>query len=518
MIRHSISRFTLQLEHLYLLLALSGVGFLVAISPVLPHDFWWHLRVGQVISEEGRIPQSNLFAWTLPADAPYVYAAWLGDWLLYQLHRVGGVELVLLSRNLLVLATFGLLAHEAQRRSGSVRIAALATAIAGVMSLNNLDARPQMWAWLPFTLHVVLLSRYVAGALPRRWLLLLPLLEVFWVNVHGSFVLGIALILGTLIGEVLGRLRSDGRALDWPALRWLAAVALAEIVAVLANPRGTDVVGYIQALIGNGSVRMLAEWSPPVPGSIVSNVFFGSVLLLLMSVAFARRRPTVTDVLIVSGLAWLAWSAQRNVLWFGIAAMPVLAQCLGTCSLFPVRAKAGPTSRQRPIPRIAPIANGLLAVLIATPLVLAQPWLVRTLPDAYLSRMLAPPVAPLLSTETPVAAADYLARNPGGRLFNEMGYGSYLIWAVPGQKVFADPRVELFPAALWTDYLAASRGDEATTILDRYGVDRVLLSREGQAALAASLAREPGWSLEYVDAWSEVWRKDSVLAASIRAD
>jgi hypothetical protein len=157
-------------------------------------------------------------------------------------------------------------------------------------------------------------------------------------------------------------------------------------------------------------------------------------------------------------------------------------------------------------------------VLIAAPLVLAQPWLVRTLPEAYLSRMLAPPAPPLLSTDTPVAAADYLARNPGGRLFNEMGYGSYLIWAVPGQKVFADPRVELFPAALWTDYLAASRGVEATTILNRYGVDRVLLSREGQAPLAASLAQEPGWSLEYVDAWSEVWRKDSVLAASIRAD
>jgi hypothetical protein len=344
----------------------------------------------------------------------------------------------------------------------------------------------------------------------------LPALEVFWVNVHGSFILGIAVMLGTIVGEIIGRLRADQRALDVPALRWLGVVALLEMVAALANPRGADIVSYVQALVGNGSVRMLAEWSPPVPGSVVSNVFFGSVLLMLVAIAFARQRPTVTDVLIVSGLVWLAWSAQRNVLWFGIAAMPVLAQCLGSGKLLPGSVTRNPRSPGQPTPRIAPLANGLLAILIAAPLILAQPWLVRTLPEAYLSRMLAPPAPPLLSTDTPVAAGEYLARNPGGHLFNEMGYGSYLIWAVPGQKVFADPRVELFPAKLWADYLAASRGNETTTVLDRYGVDRVLLSRAGQAPLAAALAQEPGWSLEYVDAWSEIWRKESMRAAPAR--
>ena len=59
------------------------------------------------------------------------------------------------------------------------------------------------------------------------------------------------------------------------------------------------------------------------------------------------------------------------------------------------------------------------------------------------------------SRDTPVRAVDYLRQHPlPGPIFNESGIGSYLIWAV-GERlpVFIDPRVELFPPALWHDYM-----------------------------------------------------------------
>ncbi len=73
------------------------------------------------------------------------------------------------------------------------------------------------------------------------------------------------------------------------------------------------------------------------------------------------------------------------------------------------------------------------------------------LPNEYQEQILPPPAPPLLSTLTPVSAAEYLRGNPGGKLFNDMGYGSYLIWAVPEQKVFMDPRIELYPLQQWLD-------------------------------------------------------------------
>ena len=88
-----------------------------------------------------------------------------------------------------------------------------------------------------------------------------------------------------------------------------------------------------------------------------------------------------------------------------------------------------------------------------------------------------------------------------------MGYGSYLIWAVPDQPVFVDPRVELFSSAIWDDYFSMSRGQQVAELVDRYEIDRALLSRQEQPELGQALARLPEWRREYQDRWSEIWRR-----------
>ncbi len=90
----------------------------------------------------------------------------------------------------------------------------------------------------------------------------------------------------------------------------------------------------------------------------------------------------------------------------------------------------------------------------------------------------------LFSTDTPVAAAAYLRANPGGRLFNDMGYGAYLDWALyPAMQVFVDPRIELYDAQLWQDYVAISDArDYHALLVEKYGVTRVLLDRAHAAA------------------------------------
>jgi hypothetical protein len=491
-------------EHLYLVLALGALGFLVSIAPILPHDLWWHLRVGQLIAQDGRVPQGNLFAWSIPPDTPYTYAVWLGEWLLYTVHRlgewsrVGGWELLIFVRNALVLGTYTLLAVEVRRRTGSIRLAALAVGLAGTMALNNLDLRPQMWSWLLFVLTLVLLRRYVDGALRARWLALLPAILVVWVNSHGSFTLGIALASLVALGETLRRLMRFPGALIWPRIALIYVVVAADALATLLNPHGLGVWVYVRLLLTDPATRLLADWQPPTPGGVTSDLFFVSILLLVVALAYARGRPSPTDLLLVCAFMWLAWSGQRYIIWFGLVAMPVLAEALARTGL----AMPRPTPSHR-----GGALNTIIGTLIVVPVVLAQPWLVRNLPEPYLARMLEPPAPPLLTLDTPVGAAEFLRGAPGGRLFNEMGYGSYLIWALPDQSVFVDPRVELFPPQIWEDYFSISRGQGADGLLRRYGIDRVLLSREAQPDLAAALAMTPSWQREYVDGWSEVWRR-----------
>ena len=492
------------LDQLWVILVLALVGVFIALTPTVPHDFWWHLKAGQLVAEGG-IPTTNLFAWTLPADQPYVYATWLGEWLFYALYRIGGLAAPVLARNLLGLACFALVAAEARRRSGSWRLAALAALLAAAMTINNLTTRTQNWAWVPFGAYALILGAYVDGQLRPRALLALPPIMAFWVNVHGTFALGVALVALVAAGETLRRLLRQPRAANWERLRALYLAAAGVLAATLLNPIGPGIFGYVARLLSDASIQGLVnEWQPPTPRGIAGVVFFASILGLLAAFALARRRPSVTDLLLACAFLWLAWGGQRHVVWYGMVAMPLLAQSLA--------APRSPLARAARQARLV-LPSTLLALVLLGALVAVQPPFkaMLPLPTPYKALFVDLPGAPgLFSADTPVGAANYLRTHPiAGRLFNEMAYGSYLDWALfPDAQVFVDPRIELYPAALWQDYLAISEARDYNRLLvHKYGVERVLLDRARQPLLAAALAADPAWQREYADDRAEIYRR-----------
>jgi len=492
------------LEQLWAILSLTLIGVFLSLVPTLPHDFWWHLKAGQIVAEQG-IPSTNMFAWTLPADAPYVYATWLGEWLFYMLYLLGGLPATVLARNLLGLAGFTLVAIEARRRSGSWRLAALAALLAAAMTINNFTTRTQNWSWVPFGLYILILGAYTDGQAGLRALLALPPIMAFWVNAHGAFVLGLALIALVAAGETLRRLLGQPRALPWARLRLLYVAGLATLAATLLNPLGPGIFSYVAKLLTDPpSQGLVVEWQPPTIHSLAGVFFFASILALLAVFALGRRRPTITGLLLIGAFLWLAWGGQRYVVWYGMLAMPMLAQCLAA----PRPAFAG---SRPPAARLA-LPSTLLSLLLLAMVVVVQPPFKAglALPQPYKNLFADVPGAPeLFSADTPVAAAAYLRSHPGGRLFNEMGYGSYLDWALyPAMQVFIDPRIELYPPALWQDYVAIGEARDYNTLLvGKYGVTRVLLDRQIQPRLAANLAADSGWQREYADGRSEIYRR-----------
>jgi hypothetical protein len=497
----SNSRLGLRIDHLWIIAVLASFGMIVSLMPLFPNDFWWHIKIGQIISQTGTIPSTNLFSWSLPTDTPFTYGAWLGGYLLYLLFDLGGVSLVIFARNLLALAAFGLVGFEAYRRSGSWRIAAVTLALACAMSSNNTVIRPQIWAWLPFVITYLLLSRYTDKKLDKKWLLAIPLMMVFWVNVHGSYVLGIVLIGITIAGETLRRLFKQDSALSWIQIGQLAGIGVLSLAAILVNPQNVHIFGYVKNMMTDKpSQTLIMEWQSPSPSGYASIAFFASLLVLIAVFAYSRYKPTPTEMLLIAGFVWLAWSGVRYIAWFGLVAVPILA------------ASVSEMVRDKPWMAVPPknVLNLALALVLIVPLILLQPWLVARIPmpEAYAKWVL--PEAkegPLLSIDTPIGAVEHLRRNPGGNLFNEMAYGSYLIWAVPEQKVFVDPRVELYPYEQWLDYIRVARGGRYNEILDKYGADRILLNRQEQEELVVLLEEDQFWEKEYEDIYSQIWRK-----------
>lgn len=500
----------LRLDHLWALFALGLVAAFISLVPTAPHDFWWHLKAGELIATQG-LPTTNLFAWAVPAETPYIYQSWLGEWLFFQLYRLGGLPLVIFARNLLGAAAYAMVAWEARARSGSWRLAALAALLAAAMTINNFTTRTQIWSWLPFMGTLFLLGRYVEGRLSPRWLAALPAIMLFWVNAHGAFVMGLLVAGAFAVGETLRRLLRQPGALYWDQVRplWLAVAAMA--AATLVNPLGPGIVGYVLDLLGDApSQRLVSEWQSPTPRNIAGAAFYLGVLALVAAFAFARRRPTITDVLLVCGLAWQAFIGVRYVVWFGMVAMPIVAQSLSRPR--PAVGAVSPSRRER---GGGAAANVLLAGLIALLVLAVQPWTKHLLglPEPYRALFAEVPGAPqLFSDETPVAAVAHLRDEPcQGRIFNEMGYGSYMAWALyPAAQHYIDPRVELFDLAIWERYVEVSEGRGVADFLAEHEVACVVLDVQEQQGLAAAMRELPGWRLTLSEGRSEVWRRSGL--------
>jgi hypothetical protein len=483
----------LRLDHIWIVMAIALAAGISSLIPIGQVDFWWHLALGRDITQLGAIPRTSSHSWALPPETPFLYGSWLAEWLFYQLYRLGGLPLIVGTRNVLLAAMLALIGIEARRRSGSWRLAALAVGGLSLTILNNVGVRPQIFAWIPFALTMALLGAVRGGQLRPRWLLLLPLLMIFWVNVHGTFTLGLGLIGLTAIGESLKALL-DPRLRDRARLMWYWGIGAVSGTTVLINPFAADIVTFVRNLVFHPAARQGGgEWQRTdllaFPGLILP------VLLIMIVIGWLRRRDRfdLTDALLLAGFTYFGVSAIRSLIWFALIAWPI---AVGTLAV---------TRPRRPAARVgSPAINYAMIALLLALFVLAQPPVKPRLPlpETLAGLGATVPDGWLIESETPVAAVAWLRQQLDGdsRLFNDLTYGSYLIWAAPEIKVLADGRLELYPYDHWMEYQAILRNENALARLDRLGATHALLGRSRTPALIERLdAPTSGWTRVYTD-------------------
>ena len=106
----------------------------------------------------------------------------------------------------------------------------------------------------------------------------------------------------------------------------------------------------------------------------------------------------------------------------------------------------------------------------------------------------------------PVRAVEYLHQHPvPGPMYNTYGYGGYLIWKLPEQKVFIDGRGDLYEdGGAFGEYLqVADLKPAAFMVLRAHGIQSCLL--ESQEPMATVLAESPDWEKRYSDGVSTLF-------------
>jgi hypothetical protein len=433
-------------------------------------DTLWQIRIGQWIVEHGAMPYTDVHSFTRFGE-PWMSSSWLSQVLFAaaydSLDWAGPVILTSLAIGATV-TIFIYLLDEYVDQTRSILLVTLAV----LMSATHFLARPHM---LAFPFMVAFLGGLLAAADRRSrpsWLLL-PVLAV-WANLHGGFVLGLALI-GPIGLEAVWCTDPKNRVAL--AARW-ALFGVAAIVACCCTPYGWNTLLGAAKILNLGQLLSLIwEW---MPADFSSWTFFELALLGLIGFGFHRGLVlSLPRIMLLVGLTYMALSHARNIEIFAFLVPLVLAK--------PVAEHLGTIG-----PAIVPgrEMQSRSHVMMIAALVVAG--------SASTKAFVAYHPFTFSESVTPVAAVDVLKKRQAQRIFSTSPFGGYLVFR--DIKAFIDGRAELYGEKFVMDYFDAVTAKDVDTLLrllDTYQIDATLLTPTLPATKV--LDHLPGWKRLYAD-------------------
>lgn len=442
-------------------------GAWIGAQPFNDNSFMTHLATGRILAA-GSYPDGDVYSFTAEGE-PWVIQSWLVSTVygsLEQLLGSAGIHLFMVG----LTAALGALVWTLTRPAGTLipRIA-----IAGLV----LGVGATMWSERPLLvglLGIALTLLVAEDRLDPRWLV--PMMWL-WANSHGSFPLGVAVLVVFAAGHWLD---GESRPPELRALPWaLLGVGLAVI-----GPLGPDVLLFPVDLLSRSDVLAeIVEWQSPSFRDLPMQLFLMEAALAVFVLV---RRPSWRAALPLVVFLGAALVATRNVAVAGIVFIPGLAH--GTAGL-------GTLSGDRRSPLTAG-AFALLAcplVLLAWSSTLGSGWRLGGYPTAAVAWM---EQEGLHTPSINLAHQDYVGN------FLEATYGA-------DAGTLIDDRYDMFPLEVIRDYrvLSEARAGWDTVLRDR-DVDLVLWG--STEPLTRILVESEQWRMLWVDdAWVVACRRGS---------
>ena len=330
---HDSSQISIELRSLsdsrfrwwVLVLPFLAIVFLFGCYALVNGDIWWHLRAGELILENQRVPTENLFTYTNPKSS-WIDLHWGFQCFVALIYNYFGAFGLIFAKSLIATTTF-LLLLLTSRNSLPAWVTILCWAPFLSVFSARYHVRPEMLSmlFLAYTLWVL----HNSARRPSLLALLIPI-QIVWVNVQGLFILQHLLVGAFLLQQLLTFLFERRNA---QLLRRLLLVFILSTMASFINPYGLQGALFPLELMGkmSGELRVffqsLAGETTGISEFIdrygLLAITKNSTTLMLFGTAFAviisqigstiyRRKLDLYHWSLIGGFAYLAWQMNRN--------------------------------------------------------------------------------------------------------------------------------------------------------------------------------------------------------------
>lgn len=470
--------------------------FATAFRPIMDPDFWWHLKTGQYIVTTKSIPRTDIFS-VSRFGSEWVTHEWLSEILMYAVFSLWGFGGLIVVFALVITFAFWIAYRRCESRTPHLFVAAVALLLGVTTTTPFWGVRPQMFSLLFASVFLAVLDKYQRGEGNRLIWWLVPLM-LLWANMHAGFAIGLVFILLTITGIAIDEaiLHKRSLAFIWTRIRRLCLVWLMCVVAVVINPNGLRLYSYpFETLKSYAQMRYIGEWQAP---DFQDPMFLPLLILILVLVCvpiFSRKRPRLSELLILLVTLAAAFRSVRNIPFFALVAMPVLADQFWSWLSARDRATEVISNDGHHDNSRRALAINLLGFVVMA--VILTPFLVRrTLGRQPRSQ----------AGYFPVAAVDFIkSQNVPQPIYNEYQWGGYLIWHLyPQYRVYIDGRADVYGDALIEEYYTIYGGTRAwREPLDSHGIRTVLVKPD--TPIASLLRQDKGWQNVFEDSHAVIF-------------
>lgn len=386
----------------------------------------------------------------------------------YAAFRALGLQGILFTYFTVLVIIFAGVYYRSCRAGADCKDAAIVTLAAVCLGGVSIAPRTLLFGWLCMIALLLTLDSFRRTG---KGLWLLPPLFALWINLHGSWVFGLAVLVLTIVSGLLQGEFGLVMARKWTAgeLRKLLFALGASVAALFLNPFGYKLVLYPYDLLlrQEGVMQYIQEWQPVNFSTFNGKLALAVIFALLIAALFSSRPWRLDEVLLTAFALWAGLSHVRFLFFVGLILAPILAPRL---HLFP------PYEPDLDKPWLnAVVIMGITGALI---------WFFPT----------AAALQQKVDSEYPNGALQYVQQQHlKGRIFNQYKWGGYIEWNAPELKTFIDGRADIFIFnGVFKDFLKATALQHSYEILDKYDIKYVLLP--------------PGEPLSYLLAHSSTWR------------
>ena len=486
---------------LFFLFIFFGFCALFAAEKIADPDFWWHLKTGEWIWQHKAIPHVDPFSYTFKGTE-WINYEWLFHAVIYPIYQLSGFGGLIIFVVICVLLTFLVLFLACREVDGGNRWLSITILFLTLLvAWGRFAIRPQIISFLLLALCLYLLILHREEKVTSRQLILFLIpAHILWVNVHGSFLLGIFLIgayaLGRFVPLALSHHRDLKPVFQDRQLQGLLLLCLLLVVASFFNPYTYRVFLIpIKTAAAEEALRSIAEWIPvdirTLGLFVIEPTMWYRALFLMGVLSFLIRidnMKKVEHIVIFAVFSYMAFKHIRFCTDFAIVTTPMI---INNLAQFQWRARRWKWVFLLPLLILIVFSANNVRELISQKRLGLGIW-----------------------TNYPEMTVKFLKEHHvRGNIFNDYGYGGYLIWHLwPDIPVFIDGRTPTIydQDFFWLHSMTIQKKGVWEKVAERYGIDIILINdyrEKGYASFSNWLDGDQDWMLVAFDDVSSLYIK-----------